>query len=348
MAPSPHTLSIAPMMDCTDRHFRYLARLISRRARLYTEMVTANAIVHTARGGRDLARFLGFNPEEHPVALQLGGSDPALMAEAALHGARAGFDEINLNIGCPSDRVQSGQFGACLMAEPALVAACVRAMGEALAATHAHIPITVKTRIGIDHQDSDAFLDDFVGRVNAAGCDTFVIHARKAWLSGLSPKENREIPPLQYDRVFRLKTKFPHLAIGINGGIKTLAETHALLAPREGVALDGVMIGRAAYDAPYALLAEADRALFGDERAVPSEAEVAALYLDYAEREATQGVRLHLMLSHAVGLFAGQPGARAWRRALSRGHASSGDPSRVLAELRARIYSRGGCHELAA
>jgi tRNA-dihydrouridine synthase A len=336
------------MMDCTDRHFRYLVRLISRHARLYTEMMTANAIVHTARGGRDLSRFLGFNPEEHPLALQLGGAEPASMAEAALHGARAGFDEINLNIGCPSDRVQSGRFGACLMAEPETVSNCVRAIRDALAKDHGLVPVTVKTRIGIDHQDSDAFLDDFVGHVAAAGCDVFFIHARKAWLSGLSPKENRQIPPLHYDRVVRLKKNFPRLTIAINGGITTLAQAQGLLAGRDGVRLDGVMIGRAAYDTPYALLAEADRALFNEPRAVPSEREVALAYLAYVARENAKGLRPHHALRHALGLFAGQPGARAWRRRISRLAGATNFATEGLPELLAILDTRNGCEALAA
>jgi len=302
-------LSVAPMMECTDRHFRYLVRLISRRTRLYTEMVTANALVHSVRAGRSPMRFLAHHSDEHPLALQLGGSEPALMAQAARMGVEAGFDEINLNIGCPSDRVTVGRFGACLMAEPALVANCVRAIREAIGG---RIPVTVKTRIGIDDQDSDAFLDDFVGTVAAAGCDTFIIHARKAILAGLSPKENREIPPLKYARAYQLKRDFPQFTVILNGGVKTLADAAAHLAQ-----LDGVMIGRAAYDAPYQLMAEADRLIFNEPAAVPSEIEVAAAYLDYAEREAAAGTRLHLITRHAVGLFAGRPGARAWRRALS-------------------------------
>jgi tRNA-dihydrouridine synthase A len=305
-------LSVAPMMECTDRHFRYLVRLISRHTRLYTEMVTANALVHTTRAGRDPLRFLAFDPSEHPVALQLGGSDPVQMAEAALMGARAGFDEINLNIGCPSDRVTTGKFGACLMAEPALVARCVESIRTLLAAAGFHIPVTVKTRIGIDDHDSDAFLDDFVGQVAAAGCDTFIIHARKAILAGLSPKENREIPPLKYARATKLKRDFPHLTVILNGGIKTLAEVPAHLAQ-----LDGVMIGRAAYATPYAVFAEADQLIFGQTAPIPSEAEIALAYLDYAEREAAKGLRVHQATRHAMGLFAGRPGARAWRQALS-------------------------------
>jgi len=320
-------LSVAPMMDCTDRHFRYLVRLISHRVRLYTEMVAASALVYGARHGRDPMRFLAHRPEEHPLALQLGGSDPAIMAEAARMGADAGFDEINLNIGCPSDRVTSGRFGACLMAEPQVVAACVHAIRDALVGAARQIPVTVKTRIGIDHHDSDAFLDDFVGQVSAAGCDTFVIHARKAWLTGLSPKENRDIPPLRYERVYRLKRAFPALTVIINGGITTLDAATAHLAH-----VDGVMIGRAAYGAPYALLADADRRLYGKAYAVPSESEIAQRYLDYAAREVQTGTRLHLVTRHATGLLSGRPGARAWRRALSQVNIAPG-PATALKSL---------------
>lgn len=320
-------LSIAPMMDCTDRHFRYLVRLISRHALLYTEMVTANALVR----GRDPERFIAYDAVEHPVALQLGGSDPVLMAEAAAKGAAAGYDEINLNIGCPSDRVTVGRFGACLMAEPVLVADTVRAINDKLAAMNCSIPVTVKTRIGIDHQDSDAFLDDFVGTVSAAGCDTFIIHARKAWLSGLSPKENREIPPLVYERAYKLKRDRPHFTIAINGGVKDMAATLEHLKH-----VDGVMIGRAVYDAPYAVLAEADSKIFGDDHAVPTEFEIAQMYLDYAAREVDLGTRLHAVTRHAMGLFTGRPGARTWRRALAEVN-SAPTPMLALKNLHALI-----------
>jgi tRNA-dihydrouridine synthase A len=330
-AANPMRLSVAPMMECTDRHFRYLVRLISRRTRLYTEMVTANALVHSTRAGRDPMRFLAHDRCEHPVALQLGGSDPALMAEAAAMGAAAGFNEINLNIGCPSDRVTTGKFGACLMAEPELVADNVRAIRDRLTKNGSTIPVTVKTRIGIDECDSDAFLDDFIGHVSAAGCDTFVIHARKAILAGLSPKENREIPPLKYARAYKLKRNFPALTVILNGGVKTLAEVPEHLAH-----LDGVMIGRAAYDAPYGLLAEADQTLFGETRSTPSESEIALAYLDYAERELTRGVRLHSITRHAMGLFTGRPGARAWRRALSEVNTAS-TPRDALGAIRTLI-----------
>jgi tRNA-dihydrouridine synthase A len=319
------------MMECTDRHFRYLVRLLSKHTRLYTEMVTANALVHTTRAGRDPMRFLAFDPTEHPVALQLGGSDPAQMADAALMGARAGFDEINLNIGCPSDRVTTGRFGACLMAEPELVARCVESIRTSLGAAGFRIPVTVKTRIGIDDQDSDAFLDDFVGRVVTGGCDTFIIHARKAILAGLSPKENREIPPLRYARAAKLKRDFPHLTVILNGGVKTLAEVPGHLAQ-----VDGVMIGRAAYATPYAVFAEADQLIFGQSTPIPSETEIALAYLEYAEREAAKGLRVHQATRHAMGLFAGRPGARAWRQALSAVNTTA-TSAEALARLRALI-----------
>src|SRR5262245_41689870 len=242
-----HRFCVAPMMDWTDRHCRFFHRLLTRRALLYTEMMTAEAVLH---GNRE--RLLGFSPEEHPVALQLGGSDPARLAQAAAIGAEYGYDEINLNVGCPSDRVQEGRFGACLMAEPELVADCVAAMRARVP-----VPVTVKCRIGIDQQDIEADLERFVSAVAAAGCRTFIVHARKAWLQGLSPKENREIPPLDYGRVYRLKAAQPELEIVINGGIASLGEAEAHLAKVEGVAL-----GRAAYQTPY-LLAEVDRRLFG-------------------------------------------------------------------------------------
>jgi len=241
-------LAVAPMLDWTDRHFRWLVRRITRRTLLYTEMVTTGALLH----GGDRERFLGFDEDEHPVALQLGGADPRELAACARLGAERGYDEINLNVGCPSDRVQSGRFGACLMAEPALVADCVKAMRDAI-----DVPVTVKHRIGIDERDSYHALCDFVGTVAAAGCDAFVVHARKAWLSGLSPKENRSVPPLRYDVVHRLKRDFPGLTIVLNGGIESLDAAQAQLAH-----VDGVMLGRAAYHDPW-VLAEADEQIFG-------------------------------------------------------------------------------------
>ena len=289
------------MMDWTDRHCRFFHRLITRRALLYTEMVTAEAVLHGDRG-----RLLGFSPEEHPVALQLGGSDPARLAEAAAVGADFGYDEINLNVGCPSDRVQEGRFGACLMGEPELVAECVAAMRARVA-----VPVTVKCRIGIDDQDSEAGLERFVMAVAEAGCRTFMVHARKAWLKGLSPKENREVPPLDHDRVHRLKAAHPELEIVINGGIGSLEEAEAHLAK-----VDGVALGRAAYQSPY-LLADVDRRLFDDGSASPSRRDVIEALLPYAQRHIGAGGRLNNVARHILGLYHGQPRARAFRRHLS-------------------------------
>jgi len=300
-AMSPHRLSVAPMMDWTDRHERSFLRLISEHALLYTEMVTTGAILFG-----DKQRFLGFDPAEHPIVLQLGGSDPKALASAALEGERFGYDEINLNVGCPSDRVQNGRFGACLMAEPTLVKDCVAAMADAV-----DLPITVKTRIGIDDRDSYGFLCDFVGEVEAGGCRTFIIHARKALLNGLSPKENREIPPLDYERAYRLKQDFPELRIILNGGLQ---EPESILEAL--TKLDGVMIGREAYQNPYAL-GWMQRAIFNDPRPIPSRHEIVHRFLSYVERELAKGVRLHSMTRHILGLFNGQKGARAWRRHLS-------------------------------
>lgn len=293
------------MLDWTDRYCRYFLRLISRHTLLYTEMVTTGALIHGSRRG-ERERFLGFDPAEHPIALQLGGSDPDEMAHCARLGAERGYDEININVGCPSDRVQNGRFGACLMAEPQIVADCVAAMKAAVA-----VPVTVKTRIGIDDRDSYGELVDFVGAVTDAGCDALIVHARKAWLAGLSPKENRDIPPLRYDIVERLKTDFPDQCISINGGIKTLAEADGFLRT-----LDGVMIGREAYHNPW-ILAEADRLIFGDDRPAPTRHQVLDAFLPYVHRELAAGQHLSAMSRHILGLFQGQPGARAWRRHLS-------------------------------
>ena len=289
------------MMEWTDRHCRYFLRLISRRSFLYTEMVTADAVLY---GNRE--RVLGFSPEERPVGLQLGGSDPEKLAAASRVGADYGYDEINLNVGCPSDRVQSGRFGACLMAEPDLVAECVAAMGEA-----AGLPITVKCRIGIDDQDTEAGLDRFIDAVADAGVRTFIVHARKAWLKGLSPKENRDVPPLDYDRVFRLKTRRPELEIVLNGGIGSLAAAQAHLPH-----VDGVMLGRAAYADPY-LMVEVDAALFGSNETPPSRLDVLDCFVPYVEAELARGARLNQMTRHILGLFHGQPRARAFRRHLA-------------------------------
>ncbi len=296
------------MMDCTDRHCRYLLRLITGRARLYSEMVTSAAIVR----GQNPARFLDFDPAERPVALQLGGSEPKQLADAARRAETWGYNEVNLNVGCPSDRVTSGRFGACLMAEPALVADCVGAMRAAVT-----IPVTVKTRIGIDNLDSDELLDAFVTTVAQAGCETFIIHARKAWLHGLSPKENREIPPLKVERVYKLKRSFPQLNIVLNGGLKSPGAALAALTAPDGARLDGVMLGRAPYDAPY-MLADVDRLFFGDSTAAPPRAAVVAAYVAYAGGAISAGVRAHHVLRHMVGLFHGCAGARTWRQAVTR------------------------------
>jgi tRNA-dihydrouridine synthase A len=291
-------ISVAPMMDRTDRHLRYLLRLLAPRARLYTEMITARALL---RG--DAERLLRFDAAEHPVALQLGGAEPEELAMAAKLGAAAGYDEINLNVGCPSDRVQAGCFGARLMLEPNRVAECVRAMRAAV-----DVPVTVKTRLGVDEHDSYEFVRDFVATVAAAGCDTFIVHARKAWLSGLSPKQNREIPPLDYERVHRLKREFPELRIVINGGFVTLEQSLAELAH-----VDGVMIGRAAYEDSW-LLARLDAALCGGE--VPAEADVLARYERYIAQELARGTPLKAMTRHLLGMRSGRAGGRVWRRAL--------------------------------
>ena len=300
-SPSPWQLSVAPMMDWTDRHCRYFHRLLSPHARLYTEMVTSAALVR----GRQL-RLLEHSREEHPVALQLGGSEPAELAEAARLGAAAGYDEINLNVGCPSDRVQSGRFGACLMYEPALVADCVKAMRDAVA-----VPVTVKCRIGVDEQDDYADLQHFTETMLEAGVEVLVVHARKAWLQGLSPKENREIPPLDYPRVHRLKREFPRLVVVINGGITTPEQVQAQLAE-----LDGVMLGRAAYHDPW-LLARLEAALYG--APLPSRESVLLRLRPYVEAELARGTALKHITRHLLGLYQGEPGARGFRRTLSEG-----------------------------
>ena len=294
------------MMDWTDRHCRYFHRLLSPRARLYTEMVTSAALV---RGGQ--LRLLEHSQQEHPVALQLGGSDPLELARAAVLGAEAGYDEINLNVGCPSDRVQSGRFGACLMLEPALVGQCVRSMREAVAAAGFAIPVTVKCRIGVDDQDDYADLQRFTETMLAAGVTVLVVHARKAWLQGLSPKENREIPPLDYGRVYQLKREFAPLTVVINGGITTVDEVRGHLAQ-----VDGVMLGRAAYHDPY-LLAQVESALFGEP--LPSREAVLAHLRPYVEAELARGTAIKHITRHLLGLYQGQPGARSFRRVLSEG-----------------------------
>ncbi|MBS1301542.1 tRNA dihydrouridine(20/20a) synthase DusA [Loktanella sp. SALINAS62] len=295
-------LSVAPMMDWTDRHCRYFHRLMSRDALLYTEMVTAPALVHG-----DAARLLAFDAAEHPVALQLGGSDPSLLAQATRIATEAGYDEVNLNCGCPSDRVQSGRFGAILMTEPDLVAACVRAMQDAT-----DLPVTVKCRIGVDDQDPTTVLPDFLQRVSDAGVARFTIHARKAWLQGLSPKENRDIPPLDYDLVLAMRDRFPDLHLSINGGVNSLDTVQDFLDR----GLDGVMVGRAAYHDPATILLDADARTFGRDHAPTAEGTVHAM-IPYIDAHLAQGGRLHQITRHMLGLFPGRPGARMWRRHLS-------------------------------
>ena len=319
-------LSIAPMMDWTDRHCRYLHRLLSRHALLYTEMVTAPAVLH---GERD--RLLGFDAAEHPVALQLGGSDPEELARAAAIGAEYGYDEINLNVGCPSDRVQSGCFGAVLMERPGLVADCVAAMIAA-----SPVEVTVKCRIGVDDQIPEKILPDFLERISAAGVARVTIHARKAWLQGLSPKQNRDVPPLDYPLVHRMKAEFPHLHISINGGIATLEEARAHL----DAGLDGVMIGRAAYHTPAEILGRADAEVFSDPAPSRSAEEAVLAMLPYIERHLSRGGRLQQVTRHMLGLFAGRPGARGWKRVLSDGaHRERAGPElveRALSEVTLR------------
>jgi len=312
------------MMEWTDRHCRTFLRLISAHAFLYTEMVTADAVLY---GDRE--RVLGFDEAEHPVGLQLGGSDPKKLSDAARIGADWGYDEINLNIGCPSDRVQSGRFGACLMAEPALVAACVGAMGEA-----ASVPITVKCRIGIDDQDAEESLDVFIDAVAEAGCDTFIVHARKAWLDGLSPKENRDVPPLDHDRVHRLRARRPDLKIIINGGIASLQEAAPHLAQ-----VDGVMLGRAAYADPY-LMAEVDGALYGSDAPPPSRADVLDAFMGYVARQLALGVRLNSMTRHILGLYHGQKRARMFRRHIAETAHLDGAGIEVLEQARDIVLGR--------
>ena len=296
---TPHRLCVAPMMERTDRHCRYLLRLIAPNAWLYTEMITATALVHG-----DADRFLRFDSSEHPVALQLGGSDPELLSTAARLGDAAGYDEINLNVGCPSPRVKAGRFGVALMLEPALVAACVDAMRSAVG-----VPVTVKCRIGVDDRDDYGFLQEFVRHVVDAGCRSLFVHARKAWLSGLSPKENRTIPPLDYARVHRLKADFPELEIVLNGGLDTVPAALSELAQ-----VDGIMLGRTAYAEPM-LMGELDARIFAE--GIPeSRAVVAEAYLEYVESELAAGTPLRVMTRHLMGLYAHQPGARRWRRGL--------------------------------
>ena len=301
MIPNPWRLSVAPMMDWTDRHCRYFHRLLTRRTRLYTEMVTTGALLHG-----DVRRHLAFNREEHPLALQLGGSEPADLARCANLAEEWGYDEVNLNCGCPSERVQRGSFGACLMAEPRLVADCVKAMRDAVS-----LPITVKHRIGIDKTESYAFVRDFVGTVAAAGCEVFIVHARNAWLKGVSPKENRELPPLRYELVHQLKREFPKLTIVLNGGIKTNAQIAEQLEH-----VDGVMLGRESYHHPW-LMADWDARFFGDAPVDCERAEVEAQMVGYMERVVTNGEPWSHVSRHLIGLRNGLPGARRWRQVWS-------------------------------
>ena len=316
------TLCVAPMMDWTDRHCRYFHRLLAPDALLYTEMVTTGALIH---GDRE--RHLVYNEEEHPVALQLGGSDPADLARCAVMAREYGYDEVNLNVGCPSDRVQKGRFGACLMLEPALVRDCIAAMREAV-----EIPVTVKSRLGVDQQESYAFFSDFIGQVAESGCQTFIVHARKAWLSGLSPKQNREVPPLHYDRVLRLKDEHPEFEIIVNGGIATVDEAQRFLE-----VLDGAMIGRAAYQEPW-LLARLQRALFGREGAADRE-QIVRDMTAYLERHVAAGLPVKHVSRHLLGLFQGLPGAKRWRRYISEhAHVDPGN-TRVLLEALGAMQS---------
>ncbi|MDB1122845.1 tRNA dihydrouridine(20/20a) synthase DusA [Vibrio algarum] len=314
-------LSIAPMLDWTDRHCRYFHRLLTQEALLYTEMVTTGAIIH---GKGD---FLAYNQEEHPVALQLGGSNAADLATCAKLAQERGYDEINLNVGCPSDRVQNGRFGACLMGEPDLVAGCIKAMKDVV-----DIPVTVKTRIGIDDQDSYEFLTTFISKVHeSGGCNDFTIHARKAWLSGLSPKENREIPPLDYERAYQLKKDFPHLNIGLNGGVKTLADTVEHLQH-----VDGVMVGREAYQSPY-ILAEVDQQIFGRDKPIKKRSQVVHEMYPYIESQLEQGAYLGHITRHMLGLFQSMPGARQWRRYISENAHKKGAGIEVVETALAKI-----------
>jgi tRNA-dihydrouridine synthase A len=311
-----HRFSIAPMMEWTDRHCRFFHRILTRNALLYSEMITTGAVL---RGDR--ARLLGFDPAEHPVAVQLGGSDPRVLAECARICADLGYEEINLNVGCPSDRVREGRFGACLMAEPQLVGECVAAMKASV-----RIPVTVKCRIGIDQQDPEESLDTLTRAVVAAGVDALIVHARKAWLDGLSPRENRDIPPLDYERVYRLKRANPNLHISINGGIGTVEQAVEHLAH-----VDGVMMGRAAYQEPWRLLG-VDTLLYGTPTSLSSPKEAIEAFIPYAERELAAGTRLHSMTRHMLGLFHGVPGARAFRRHIATQAVKPGAGIAVLRE----------------
>lgn len=313
--------AVAPMMDWTDRHCRFFHRQLTRRALIYTEMLTTGAVIH---GPRD--RLLPYDPTEHPVALQLGGCEPHALAECARIGADFGYDEVNLNVGCPSDRVQEGRFGACLMAEPGLVGDCIAAMKAAVT-----VPVTVKCRIGIDEQDPEAALEALTCAVEVAGVDALIVHARKAWLQGLSPKENREVPPLDYDRVFRLKAAHPGLPVVLNGGVATVEQAAACLDR-----VDGVMMGRAAYQEPWRLMA-VDPLIFDEAAPVASAKAAVRAMLPYIERELTRGVRLAGITRHMLGLFRGVPGARAYRRHLASEALKPGADAQVLNDALALV-----------
>jgi tRNA-dihydrouridine synthase A len=328
-----YRFSVAPMMDWTDRHCRFFHRLLTRRALLYTEMITTGAVIHG-----DRARLLGYDPAEHPVALQLGGSDPQALATCARIAEDLGYDEINLNVGCPSDRVQEGRFGACLMAEPALVGDCIAAMKAAV-----RTPVTVKCRIGIDDQDPEPALDAMTTAVVQARADALIVHARKAWLKGLSPRENRDVPPLDYDRVYRLKAAHPGLIVVINGGITTLDQAATHLAH-----VDGVMMGRAAYQEPWQLLG-IDPLVFGEAAPFADPKAAAEALMPYIVREIERGVRLHAITRHVLGLFRAVPGARAFRRHLATEATKAGADAEVLRAALACVADDGtGADALAA
>jgi tRNA-dihydrouridine synthase A len=314
--------SVAPMMDWTDRHCRFFHRLLTKRALLYTEMLTTGALLHG-----DRKRLLAFDAAEHPVAIQLGGSEPQALAECARIAEEAGYDEVNLNVGCPSDRVQEGRFGACLMAEPALVGDCVAAMKRAV-----QIPVTVKCRLGIDDQDTEPSLSEMAQSVRAAGADALIVHARKAWLEGLSPRENRDVPPLDYERVYRLKRAMPDFHISINGGVSSIEQAKAHLEH-----VDGVMLGRAAYQEPWRLLA-VDTAMFGEAAPFENVKEAATALVPYIERELAHGARLHSITRHLLGLFRAVPGARAFRRHLAMEAVKPDANAQVLLEALALVH----------
>ncbi|MFK7815617.1 MAG: tRNA dihydrouridine(20/20a) synthase DusA [Gammaproteobacteria bacterium] len=311
-----HKFSIAPMLHCTDSHFRYLARLMSKRCLLYTEMITTGALIY---GEQD--RWLSLHKEEKPVALQLGGSDPTDMAKCAELAEKYNFDEVNINVGCPSDRVQAGKFGACLMLEPQLVADCIKSMSEA-----SSVNVTVKTRIGVDDQDSYEFLRKFVEKIAEAGCKTIIVHARKAHLSGLSPRQNRNVPPLHYEYVYRLKQDYPELIFVLNGGLKDKSEITNHLQE-----LDGVMVGREVYDNPF-FLSDIDELIYADTASSLSRFDVLDKYLLYVQSQLDKGIPLKIMAQHVFGLFNGMPGARAWRRHLSENIYTKGAGVEVINE----------------